>query len=481
MVLRNPVSDAVLVRSVVAVRQRWHLAEPDARGVLWWCGDQTGGGVLVRPDGDGLLWARAVGSARLRRESRAAWESGRLSRDGVVQPAAAAPQPSVADCGQPLDTSSSRGPFRWRMFTALALAGLALFGVCLAAEISTDSDPYVPLIVESGPSSDGRCVASWREQDTDVEHFVDLPCTERLIDAPDEYGFRYMDGWTIAHGPFKGDLYNADLEGTDAFAAYTGGLVAGGVLLLGSAGALVLSWVSAARHRNAISGLAPRVSPEIQPRVSLVKAHSEEQRYGWAELSAAAAEQARSHLNTPGDGAPVASDAGAPWWRIKPLLEIAGIRHLSVSTLAFVGVGVVFLFIGNGSWIIVGITCGTFLVAVAQTVRAARTARRLAQDAAVEPQQTGRYVLLREYATRAPWAVYFSIGDDDTPFAAQPLLANQVLPGPSGEVRLHGTAEHLDIRVPWMEGRPVWPAGDYILLGTDPVDDRAFFDALTAD
>ncbi len=383
--------------------------------------------------------------------------------------AAAGPLPEVR---------AGRGPLRWRLLAGLAVAGLALFGAGLTAGMSTDSDPYVPLIVESGPNGDGRCVVSWREEDTDAEHFVDLPCAERLIDAPDEYGFRYMDGWVIAHGPFKGDLYNADLEGTQAFTAYGIGMIAGGLLFLGSAGTLAVRWSNASRRRNTTSGLAFGVSQGGQPRVSLSQPHAKDGRYGWAALSAAATEQAQSQPTATNPRGPAPSDGSAPWWRIRPLVEMAGIRQLGVSASAFAAVLVAFTVTGSGSWIIVALMCGMFLAAGARTVRAARVARTLVKDAASEPQQAGRYVLLREGATHAPWAVYFSTGSEDTPFAAQPLLANQALPGPTGEVRLHGTADQVEILVPWIEGRPVWPAGDCMLLGVDLAEDRAFFDAL---
>ncbi|MEU8762886.1 hypothetical protein [Streptomyces sp. NPDC048659] len=476
VVLRHPATGTVMVRSVVAVRQRWHLAEPDARGVLWWCGDVTRGGVLVRPDGDGLLWARTVGSAR---EKRTAIRSGLLTGAGTgAQARVDVSRPAGGAGGQALVRA-----VRWRLLAGLMAAGLMLASGGVAAVTSTGSDPYVPLIVESGPTSDGTCVVSWSERDTYTEHFVDLPCREGLIGEPSAYGFRFMDGWMIAHGPFQGDLYNADMEGTGAFTAYGVGVLVGGLVFLGSGGTLAVRWAAAARRRTA-SGVEALEGPgDDEPRVSLLKTPVEQRQFGWAELSAAASEQARSRPDVPNGRAPATPDtAGAPWWRIGPLLELAGVKHLGGTALIFLGAVAVFIVTGRGSWIILAVTCGAFLAACARTLRAARTARELARDAAHEPQQLCRYVLLREATTQTPWALYFATadasGDTDTPFAAQPLLANQPLPGPSGEAKLHGTADQLDIRVPRIEGRSVWPAGDYVLLGTDPTEDRAFFEAL---
>ncbi|MBC9719723.1 hypothetical protein H9Y04_45445 [Streptomyces sp. TRM66268-LWL] len=481
VVLRAPTNDSVFVRSVVAVRQRWHLAEPDARGRLWWCGDASGGGVLMRPSGGDLLWARDVGTARAQRESGAAIAAALLQRPAAVQPFGEGSAPAGTGAVPVWVQGGGRAPVRWRLLTGLAAAGLAVLGVSVAGAVSMASDPWMPLITDSGPDSEGRCSAWWKDPITDAEHTGEVACSESLLDeATGEFSLRAMDGWQVAHGPFKGDIYNADFEGTNAFTTYAIGMLAGGLVLLGSAGTLAVRGIGAVRHRNAPTTPAPGVPQEHRPRVSLVKAHDQDRRYDWAELSAAAAEQALAQPTAPSTYPPATSDRATAWWRVRPLLEMAGMRQLAVSAFAFAGVLVVFMVASSGSWMIVALMCGMFLAAAARTLRASRIVRTLAKDAARQPQQTGRYVLLRENATHAPWALYFPIGDD-TPFAAQPLFAQQPLPGPSGEVLLHGTADQLDIRVPWIEGRPVWPAGDYILLGADLDEDRTFFDALIPD
>ncbi|MEU1281053.1 hypothetical protein [Streptomyces sp. NPDC005805] len=66
VVLADPVTGELLPLRVVALQQRYPVADPGPAGVLWWCGDARRGGVLAPPGGGSLIWARPVRGRRER-------------------------------------------------------------------------------------------------------------------------------------------------------------------------------------------------------------------------------------------------------------------------------------------------------------------------------------------------------------------------------------------------------------------------------
>lgn len=88
-VLRHPETGDVIPLSVRTLPQRYHLANPDPGGVLWWCGDARTGGVLAQPGGEHLLWARRPRTGRTRRRDvLTAERQGLLNRPQPRQPQA---------------------------------------------------------------------------------------------------------------------------------------------------------------------------------------------------------------------------------------------------------------------------------------------------------------------------------------------------------------------------------------------------------
>ncbi|GAA3791734.1 hypothetical protein GCM10023083_29050 [Streptomyces phyllanthi] len=104
VVLRHPASGDLILLTVSTVAPRYHLANPDPGGVLWWCGDPRTGGVLAQPGGEGLLWARRTRTARTRRSDvQAAEQQGLMDRPSPVQPQT--PAGDMAGHGKALDLS----------------------------------------------------------------------------------------------------------------------------------------------------------------------------------------------------------------------------------------------------------------------------------------------------------------------------------------------------------------------------------------
>ncbi|MYV55428.1 hypothetical protein [Streptomyces sp. SID3212] len=61
VVLRDPASGELIPLTLVGLQGRHHAADPRPTGELWWCGDPATGGVLARPGGAELIWARTPG------------------------------------------------------------------------------------------------------------------------------------------------------------------------------------------------------------------------------------------------------------------------------------------------------------------------------------------------------------------------------------------------------------------------------------
>ncbi|MGW3413132.1 hypothetical protein [Streptomyces sp. NPDC000888] len=97
-VLRHPLTGDVIPLSIRTLPQRYHLANPDPGGVLWWCGDARTGGVLAQPGGEQLLWARSTRTGRIRRRDvLAAERQGLLNRPQPRQPQSSVGEQLIED------------------------------------------------------------------------------------------------------------------------------------------------------------------------------------------------------------------------------------------------------------------------------------------------------------------------------------------------------------------------------------------------
>ncbi|MEV6248227.1 hypothetical protein AB0M38_18805 [Streptomyces sp. NPDC051742] len=98
VVLAGPEPGVLLPRQVVAVKERYARVEPGPDGVLWWCGDPLGGGVIAPPGGGELVWTRPVRSAGARRRAVALAELRGLAERpaiGMPTPLPAAASPAL--------------------------------------------------------------------------------------------------------------------------------------------------------------------------------------------------------------------------------------------------------------------------------------------------------------------------------------------------------------------------------------------------
>ncbi|MFD6175174.1 hypothetical protein [Streptomyces coeruleorubidus] len=104
VVLRHPAEGTLIPLSVRTVATRYHLANPEPRGVLWWAGDPRTGGVIAPPGGKHLVRVRPTRSEHVhRRDAEAAVRHGLLDRPTPPQPHLTVLEP--ADQAQDLNLS----------------------------------------------------------------------------------------------------------------------------------------------------------------------------------------------------------------------------------------------------------------------------------------------------------------------------------------------------------------------------------------
>ncbi|WP_411109589.1 hypothetical protein [Streptomyces sp. c-19] len=96
VVLAGPEPGVLLPRQVVAAKERYARVEPGPDGVLWWCGDPRGGGVIAPPGGGELVWTRPVRRTGARRRAVALAElRGLAERPAIGMPLPAATSPAL--------------------------------------------------------------------------------------------------------------------------------------------------------------------------------------------------------------------------------------------------------------------------------------------------------------------------------------------------------------------------------------------------
>ncbi|MER6094365.1 hypothetical protein ABT154_00560 [Streptomyces sp. NPDC001728] len=470
VVLSDPDSGEMWPLTVVTTRQRYERVRPGPDGVLWWCGDPRTGGVLSPPGGGELVWAKPVrGGAARRRIVERAVRAGLPHRavplspqrpvaaDGPLQVPAGRPAAPLASAGA-LAAQKARPRRRWGLWRWVLLAGAVALGLGIYGVEAADDDRQIDLTVLS-KQADGHCTVSWEDPFGGGTRTGPYRCTKDLDPV--------LEGWdtgfVVSYGPWKGDLYNADWEGAPANKVNEAFGMSGLLLLpVGLVGGAVGRW----RRTRAVP--VPYVSPAGAPPVNLVKAgHAPAAETPpsptYAVLAAHAGRQAVPQTRT---RRPEADVREVVWWRVRGLGRGAGVHETLILGAALV---VAVYAIGV-------ITLGKLLRAGYLLLTSGRHAARMLARAATAPVPVDRrYVLLHAPYGDVPVLVLFPAhgGADDLPEALLELLPPGTrkhpragLPSePTGRVELRGWLDRVDdgraVVVPWIEGRPLWPAEPY--------------------
>ncbi|WP_158791151.1 hypothetical protein [Streptomyces sp. NRRL WC-3549] len=473
----GPRGDELLVLAPLTTQWRYHLLT-DTAGVLWWCGDPRSGGVLAPPGGEELIRARPLGARRARRTLDLPQVRALSHRPSPRPPhtTATGPHPAADRPGSPWLTVPPEKPARRRpglTWLALLVAGLA--GVVLAtvwAEQS-ESDPRIDLTVLS-EQSDGRCVVRWDDPFDHQRRTGTYRCDPDRGPLLDDW----ETGFVVSYGPWKGDLYNADLEGTSAFAVMdtvgVGGLLCALVGLVGGAVRLIRRGGRAAvgpLSAPAYAGVAPLSGPPWVPGGPGAPPLT------YAVCAAAATRQAALRGPDAPPGRPGAGVRTGPWWRVPVLLKATGLTRVLFPLACPVGIGTLTLVrpgTVSGPVQVLAVVFGALgLYSLLRILRGGvPLARQLTRQADGPVAETPRYVLLEEPSGAGPDPVLllFAADADDSapPRGLLRLLAPGPrkrpwagLPAPVGTAELRGRREEPFLPVPWIDGRPHWPADRY--------------------
>ncbi|MFE0654567.1 hypothetical protein ACFVZH_39255 [Streptomyces sp. NPDC059534] len=309
--------------------------------------------------------------------------------------------------------------------------------------------------------------------------------------------------WPLTMAATK-QRYERVLPGPDAVLWWCGDPDRGGVIA--PPGGEELIWARAVRGyhtRNrtiglaAAEGLFDRPTP-VQPRGSRIgfpegegdsdtgarteagtQARTEAQDrhpLTYAVLAAAARRQA---LPGTGRARREADVRAVPWWRVRSLRHVAGLPRLLISPVPVV-TGLLMLgrpqdYPAVVAYAVIAFGVGLFLHTGRRFLASGRAAARLLARSAQAPGPVPkRYTLLFDPVGGAPVLVLFPHGGgpEDLPEAVLRLYPPGTLKdprkglpsAPSGPVELRGRPDGTDRGepvVPWIEGRPVWPAGPY--------------------
>ncbi|MFD5116525.1 hypothetical protein ACFWNG_30145 [Streptomyces sp. NPDC058391] len=262
VVLRDPATGELWPLTVIAIQQRYHLAQPGPDGSLWWCGDPRTGGVIAPPGGADLIWTQPVrGRWSRQRVVRAAQRQGLLDRQASPQPASPPqppppPPPPVSellerDLRWERKPARRRGGYRW-----VLLAGVVLLGPGIAGSLGSEKDPQIDLTVIA-QEPDGTCEVRWTDPWSGERREGPFHCDpdrDPLLDG-------WWTGWVVSYGPWKGELYDSDLRGTVADEVNAALSVAGGALTLTG----LVGGFKGRQRRN--TPAEPPVEPPAEPAV----------------------------------------------------------------------------------------------------------------------------------------------------------------------------------------------------------------------
>ncbi|MEU3748150.1 MULTISPECIES: hypothetical protein [Streptomyces] len=178
---------------------------------------------------------------------------------------------------------------------------------------------------------------------------------------------------------------------------------------------------------------------------------------------------------------PEADVREVPWWRVRSLRRIAGVQAVLIALVFCAVVGAVALtgpserdlpkLFFAGAVSLAGLAFSGYRMLTAGRPMV-RVLTRAATSFTPVPR---RYVLLYDPHGGAPVLVFFPMhgGLDDVPEGVLPLVPpgppkhpRRGLPAlPVGPAGLHGWRDHTRdgdaFVVPWIDGRPLWPAGPY--------------------
>jgi hypothetical protein len=479
VVLADPATGERLPLKVVAVKQRYSLVDPGPAGVLWWAGDPLTGGVLAPPGGDELIWAKPVRGPRARLELVQQAEALGLSDRAVAPP----PPPAAVAGAAPATAGRKRhrGVFRW-----VLLIGVVCLGLGTAGSNASDHDPQIDLTVLS-EEADGRCVVRWTDPFDGRERTGPYHCDPGRSPLLHDWS----TGFVVSYGPWKGDLYNADWEGTRAnHANEAAGLTGLALTPLALIGGAVRWWT-----RRAGDPVATAPQPG---RVDLTKHPPHEAGVlvpPPLTYAVFAAEAERQAIPQPRYGSvrrPEADVRDVPWWRVRGLRAAAGLeRPASAAVLIALG-AVLWSLLGATEGLLTGgVGLALLLYGGWGTLTRSMPAARLLARAAVAPDPVPkRYTLLHDSYGGAPLLLLFPAqgGDDDPPESVIALLSPGTrkrpwlgLPAAAvGTAELHGRPEESPFVVPWIEGRAHWPQSPCEELNPDDPEDREFLERLVA-
>ncbi|WP_432063649.1 hypothetical protein [Streptomyces sp. C10-9-1] len=508
-ILRDPATGGLLPLRVVAIRQRYHLADPGPAGVLRWCGDPLRGGVLAPPGHDALIWAKPVRGERQRRSLVRMAESQGLSSGPASAPAsvpASAPASGVPgghgsrdgapESGGDLPgrpgRARRRGLFRWVLLVGAVCTGLAL------AWSGTPDDPQVELtVVQEQP--DGRCRVAWTDPFDGTARTGDFSC-----DADRDPLLANWDvGYAVSSGPWKGELYAPGADRPGAAATDATGMTGLALLLLGVAGGVarrVVARVRAPRpgaDRDA-GGAGPTPVGRAEPSEGPAPGT------GYAAFAAEARRQAPSP--PAGRGRAEADVRRVAWWRVRTLRSLSQLPQVLLGAGLACGAAVVLGTSAEVSPMAVLVAASGTLYALYSAYRALTwgvpAARRLALTARSGVPGERRYALVHSPGQGAPVLVLFPArppagtgtgdpadGAGDPPEAVLALLfpvsgtpaqgGPPVEPVGTLELRLRQDGGVRTAAV-WIEGRAYWPAHPYEELRHGDPEDRDLLTGLLA-
>ncbi|MEV5009741.1 hypothetical protein [Streptomyces sp. NPDC055692] len=333
----------------------------------------------------------------------------------------------------------------------------------------------------------GRCTVVWEDPWSGSERRGPFQCD------PDRDPILrdFETGFVVSYGPWKGDLYNADLDGTPANTVNDGLFLSGFLVLVGSGiGGGVRYARRAAQRRTARRvrttgdpwsatglsvGMAEQPPADTEKSVDLSYA-------AWTELVR------RTCVPSPDPRPRREADVRAvPWWRVRTLRELSQLEGVLLGSILLLlalllwrsgsGTGAIVIMAGAvGSVTVVGCARHAASHGLADVRRLVRAAR--APISVVRP-----YVLVHDPCDGAPVLVVFPAHarPDTQPDAVLAVRApgsdrrpQRGLPDPVGTADLRGWLDEESTVVPWIEDRAFWPLHGWRKMRAGVTEDRNF-------